>query len=577
MPLTSRSNVSSSINQMIPAQEVRDNLGRLRVSSHQNIYDADFEYGAQPMRWENFTAGAGTIVAQPGQGGVRMRVTTASGDITIRQSRPYHRYQPGKTMSMTTAINFGTAQTNQLQRVGMFDDSNGVFFEQGNPSAATGNPYGMSVVVRSDSGGTVTDTRVALPNWNGNQAVRDAIDWTRIQMVWVEYAWYGAGMTRFGIFLEGTAYVLHDTGWGNLPAQTRPWARTGNLPARYEQRNTGTVAAQNDMFHYGISVVVDGRIDEQRGFTYSYGQAVATPQRTVTSGVKFPILSFRGRVMGTQEYTQATSASTGGTTSTLVSSAAVWTTNQWQGRFLYLPAAPLPVVTVGTSAATNVGTVTFTSAHNLSVGQTVTLAGFTPAGWNGTWPVLAVTSSTIVTVQLGTNPGSVTVFGTATTPITSRITSNTSTTLTCVDFVTGGTTPFPIALTAGLTYTIGIINRGQILPQQLYILSSAACVVEIYASTSTSPVVLTGGSFVSMVSLGAANSFAERDATATAMAGGELVFAFLSPINQLQIIDLSSFFPLFTNIRGNNTDVFTIAVTGTANVGAYVVSQEAMS
>ena len=194
-------------------QRVRDVLGRLKVAIHQNIYDADFEYGTQPLRWEIFTAGSATVAHQPKIGGVKMSVTTASGDIAIRQSRPYMRYQPGKTMFMATACQMGAALTNNVTRVGFFDDGNGAFFEQ---SAATAtNPFGMAVVVRSDASGTVTDTRFTLDQWNGDMRIINTLDFNRIQMFWVEYAWYGAGATRFGFWIDGEPVIAHQTGWGN--------------------------------------------------------------------------------------------------------------------------------------------------------------------------------------------------------------------------------------------------------------------------------------------------------------------------------------------------------------------------
>ena len=556
-------------------ESTRDNLNRLKVSVHQNIYDADFEYGLQPLRWEGFTAGGGTITHLPQSGGVRMRLGTAAGDITMRQTRPYHRYQPGKTMFMASAINFGTANVGQTQRVGFFDDANGVFLEEGDPTTA--NPAGISAVVRSDASGVIVDTKVPFDQFLASDKVRASIDWTRIQMIWLEYAWYGAGLVRWGIFLDGEPILLHKVGYGNRQSQTGAWARTGNLPVRYEQRNTSAQTTTNDMIHYGVSVIVEGGVDDQRGFTYSYGMAAATPLRTVTSGVRYPLLSFRGRTMGTQEYTQATSASTGGTTSTLVASGASWTVNQWQGRCVNIPAAPLPVPTVASSTAANVGTITFTSAHGLVVGQLLTLTGMTPGGYNGTWPVLSVVSTTQVTVQLATNPGAGTVFGTGTANFMARIASNTATTLTLVDNVTGSATPFPVALTSSLNYTIGQVNRGQILPRQLYIQSSGVCYVEVIVSTPTLPIVLTSPTFATLASLGSNNSFAERDVSATALAGGEVVFAFVSPNNQLQVIDLSNLFPLYNTIKGAATDILTVAVTGTANVGAHFVCQEAMS
>lgn len=314
-------------------ERIMDVVGRLKISRHQNIYDADFEYGLQPLRWEGLTANGGTILHLPSQGGVRMRLPTTSGAVTIRQSRPYHRYQPGKTLFMATAVTFGPAQANQRQRVGFFDDGNGVFFEQADPTAGT-NPAGMFVVLRSDIGGMPVDTRFPLPEWNGDPVGRAQLDWARIQMLFIEYAWYGAGMVRFGVMIDGRPVILHQIAQGNRVGQTTAWARTGNLPVRYEQRNLAAVGVQNDMIHYGVSVLVEGQSDPQRGFTYSYGMAAATPRRTVAAGqTRVPVLSIRARVMGV---ISESDTATGGSTTTLVRTGAGWTVNQWAGLFVFI-------------------------------------------------------------------------------------------------------------------------------------------------------------------------------------------------------------------------------------------------
>lgn len=493
-------------NVITPAARLRDVVGRLKVTRGQNIYDADFEYGSQPLRWEGLTSGGGTITHLPGSGGVRMRLGTASGDVAIRQSRPYHRYQPGKTMFMATAFLFGTSQTNQRQRVGFFDDSNGCFFEESDPTAT--NPTGIGVVTRSDLGGLPVDTRVPLESWNGDAAVRNLLDWTRIQMLFVEYAWYGAGTVRFGVMIDGEPHILHQIGFGNRPSQTVAWSRTGNLPVRYEQRNVGAVAAQNDLVHYGVSVMVEGEVDDQRGFTYSYGMAPATPRRTVAlSSTRFPVLSIRNRVMGTQEFTQAGSAITAGTTTSLTATGTPWTAGQFVGR------------------------------HVAYVNSGVTYVA--------------------------------------------RVTANTTGALTIADPVTGGA--MPVAPVAGQNYTIGLVNRGQILPRRLMISSTSLAVVEIIASIPGSPVSLTGASFAALSGLGSPNSFAERDVSATALTGGEVVMAFTAPAggSGLQDIDLSNLFPLFNSIRGNVPDILTVAITtpasGASDVGCHVICQEAMS
>ena len=286
-------------------QRVRDVLGRLKVSVHQNVYEADFEYGAQPLRWEAITQGAGSVTQIPSSGGVRMRVGNAQGDVSLRQSRPYHRYPPGKTMFMATACQLGPATSGNLQRVGFFDDANGAFFEQGQPTQT--NPYGLYIVVRTDIGGAVSETRVGLDSWNGDTANIRQLDFTRIQMFWLEYAWYGAGVTRFGFWVNGEPVIAHQIGWGNYSnagvGQTTPWARTGNLPVRYEQRNiTAITPTTNDMYHYGVSVIVEGARDEQRGFTYSYGMAAGAQTRSIGVYNRIPLLSIRGRAMGTNEF-----------------------------------------------------------------------------------------------------------------------------------------------------------------------------------------------------------------------------------------------------------------------------------
>lgn len=516
---------------------VRDVVGRMKVSLHQNIYEADFEYGTQPLRWENLivnTASSGSlanIAHQPGMGGVRMLTGNNAGDLAVRQSRPYHRYQPGKTMYMATAINFGTATANNYQRVGFFDDSNGIFFEQGAPTA--NNPAGIYCVIRSDSGnvnfndGTYTsslpvDTKFSMENWYGDPGLTSIIDWTKIQMLWLEYAWYGAGCLRWGCLLNGEPYVLHEVGAGNASftgqSHKFPWSRTGNLPVRYEQRNYGATAANNVLVHFGVSVMVEGRQDSQRGFTYSYGSDNSALRRTVASGkTRFPITSVQMNQMAKVEFSGNSSSNnivTASSNTTYITvNGTPWTANQLVGRIISFQ---------GTGAASN------------------TFVG--------------------------------------------RIANNTANTLYMYDNVAGNGTPVLGTPNSSFQYQIGLVNRGQILPQTLIVAADAACLVELIVSTASNPVVLTNASFVPMNTLGSLNSLASRDISANAVTAntGEVIYSFSSPAggSGLQTFDLSDVFALYNNIRGNSPDILTVAVstpTNAANVGAQLVAQEAMS
>jgi hypothetical protein len=233
------------------------------------------------------------------------------------------------------------------------------------------------------------------------------------------------------------------------------------------------------------------------------------------------------------------------------------------------------------TVASQTGTITFVSAHNLTTGDTIVISGTTPAGWVGTYTFTKTGASTGTITFGGTAPGNWSSGGVIASPYTARITSNTTTALTFGDVVTGNA--LANAPTANRTYQIGLIDRGQLLPQTLLLSSDALCVVELIASTPGNAVSLQGASFAALSSLGSPNSFASRDVSASGLAGGEVVYAFTAPAggSGLLQLDLSNFFPILNTIRGNQPDILTVAVTtqaGTAaNVGAHMICQEAMS
>lgn len=69
-------------------------------------------------------------------------------------------------------------------------------------------------------------------------------------------------------------------------------------------------------------------------------------------------------------------------------------------------------LTALTNATTSVATTS--AAHGLTVGDSVLIAGVTPAGYNGRWGITAVGSATTFSIYVGTALGAGTVFGTAT-------------------------------------------------------------------------------------------------------------------------------------------------------------------
>jgi hypothetical protein len=181
-------------------------------------------------------------------------------------------------------------------------------------------------------------------------------------------------------------------------------------------------------------------------------------------------------------------------------------------------------------------------------------------------------------IYMPSSPGAITLAAQViTSPYTGRITSNTTSTITFGDIVTGGA--LANAPTSGCTYQIGLIDRGQLLPQTLLTNTSQTALIELIASTPTNQLSLQNASFKPLNTLGSFNSFAEVDLSATGLSGGEVVYAFSTPNNALQQLDLTNFFPVLTNIKGNVADILTVAITTTTGtvVQVNVICQEAMA
>jgi hypothetical protein len=73
-------------------------------------------------------------------------------------------------------------------------------------------------------------------------------------------------------------------------------------------------------------------------------------------------------------------------------------------------AYPANVVTA-VAWANGIATYTTTTAHTVPVGELVTISGFTPAGFNGTFETLAGTAGETIVVAIPVNPGAATVEG----------------------------------------------------------------------------------------------------------------------------------------------------------------------
>jgi hypothetical protein len=91
----------------------------------------------------------------------------------------------------------------------------------------------------------IVETRVPQSQWNldtcdGNGPSGYNIDFTKMQMFYIDYTWYGAGFIRWG--LRGpTGDVIYCHKLRNNNVNTEAYMRSGNLPARYESTLTPAI------------------------------------------------------------------------------------------------------------------------------------------------------------------------------------------------------------------------------------------------------------------------------------------------------------------------------------------------
>jgi hypothetical protein len=129
------------------------------------------------------------------------------------------------------------------------------------------------------------DVKVPQENWNidpcdGTGVTGYNLNLSRIQMAYIDYSWYGAGKIRFG-FKDGQGIVkyVHEFVHNNILYES--YLRSGNLPARYEVVTYDSPTYIPYLFHWGTSVIMDGRYDADRAYLFTAtGQTLNVPGTT---------------------------------------------------------------------------------------------------------------------------------------------------------------------------------------------------------------------------------------------------------------------------------------------------------
>jgi hypothetical protein len=90
----------------------------------------------------------------------------------------------------------------------------------------------------------------------------------KIQMAYIDYSWYGAGKIRFG-FKDQNGHVKYMHEFKHNNKEYEAYLRSGNLPARYEILNTGVPAFAPSLAHWGTTIQMDGKYDDDGSYLFT--------------------------------------------------------------------------------------------------------------------------------------------------------------------------------------------------------------------------------------------------------------------------------------------------------------------
>jgi hypothetical protein len=226
-----------------------DAFGRLRVSNPVTLFDSknifdDPDLAAsvenQPLFYDNQeTSGGGTSTAYDNDTAAQsLSVSATTAGTRIRQTKMYFNYQPGKSQMILMTFTFDSQESGLTQREGIYDNNNGLFFQD--------NGTNYSFVRRTYTSGAAVDNAVNQTNWNidpmdGSGASGITLDFTKTQILFIDYEWLGVGRVRMGWVVDGIIYYSHE--FLNANNLTTVYMSTPNLPLRSEISNDGTAGA----------------------------------------------------------------------------------------------------------------------------------------------------------------------------------------------------------------------------------------------------------------------------------------------------------------------------------------------
>lgn len=262
-----------------------DAFQRVRVSNVATLGDYQLQYDTHPLYWyESVTDTSGGAETAHNANQSSVNLTAGAEDVVIRQSKLYHRYQPGKSQLVLCTFTLAALTAGVTQRAGYFDADNGLFLE------ADGET--VNLVKRTKTSGSAVDVEYAQSAWNldtldGSGPSGIDLDWSKSQILIIDLEWLGVGRVRMGFVVNGKIVYAHEI--NNANNISGVYMSTANLPIRYEIRAAAGVTGTHTLEQICSQVSSEGGFAEETGLQFSANTSSAATAVTT----RVPVLSIR--------------------------------------------------------------------------------------------------------------------------------------------------------------------------------------------------------------------------------------------------------------------------------------------
>lgn len=264
-----------------------DGFGRQRVAQPYTLFDSSQRYSKRDDQWSTETVGTGSTNYLVNESSTELTVGSTIGDRVTRETKRVFPYQPGKSLQFFDTFVLDSGEAGLAQRVGLFNDQNGIFVSNKNGT--------MYLVKRTYISGSAVDVEVAQTDWNVDTLDENSdagvnLDFTKAQIFFVDLEWLGVGQVRAGFVVAGNFYLAHVFQHSNV--SNGVYMTTATLPVRYEIENIAGTTGNHTLKQICSTVISEGGY-EISGRPYSVGRPVTAAMNLPVAGTFYPLVSIR--------------------------------------------------------------------------------------------------------------------------------------------------------------------------------------------------------------------------------------------------------------------------------------------